>query len=124
MKKHIASPRSDRDDQQVDRWKYRRRAVFGSLWFSAAVIVYLMTLGVDDGLRKEIAHGILEAETWVLLGYTLGAIVDDNLRTGQFGANFFRHKMDSNRDRGADPDSDAGVDGDSSAQQSDDHHGA
>lgn len=126
-KKHIHSRRSDQgsqsDNQSVDRWKYRRIVVFASTLFTAVVIGYLTLYGKDDTLRKEIVSDLLSGETWVILGYTFGALIDDNMRTGKFGANFIRHKMDTDRSCGSDPNSDPDMGDDSSSQSSDDHHG-
>ena len=91
--------------------------------FTGFVIGYLTFFGKDDTLRKEIVADLLSGEMWVILGYTFGAMIDDNMRSEKIGANFFKHKMDSDRDRESDPDGSPPVDGDHAAQQGCDHHG-
>lgn len=62
---------------KLDNWKYRRRAVMGSLLFSAGMLVYLVGWAPDDMLRRSIAEGLLYCATAIVLGYIFGAVLDD-----------------------------------------------
>ena len=62
---------------KVDRWKYRRRLVFGTVAFCAGMIAYLAFYAPSDPLREQIALGLIGLAGAVITGYTLGAVWDD-----------------------------------------------
>ena len=75
-----------------DAWSHRRAVIHASLVFVGLTIVYLTVWAPNDGLRAQIAQGLLDMGTWVILGYTGGGIVDDHLKRGGF--NVFKRKGD------------------------------
>lgn len=58
-------------------WKLRRRAVFGSLLFSMAIIVYVSIRWQDGGLGETLALGAYGLMGAVVAAYIGGATYED-----------------------------------------------
>lgn len=61
-------------------WKYRRRCVFAALIGSGFGLVYLIVMGEDNALHREIAGGLVNIIWMTLATYVGGATADDWLR--------------------------------------------
>lgn len=59
-------------------WKLRRRAVFGSLLFSMAIIVYVAIRWQDSGLGETLALGAYGLMGAVIAAYIGGAVYEDS----------------------------------------------
>ncbi len=62
-------------------WKLRRRAVFGSLLFAAAVIVYVGFRWEDTALAETLVLGAYGLMGAVIAAYTGFAVMDDRYQT-------------------------------------------
>lgn len=58
-------------------WKLRRRAVFGSLLFGMAIIVYVAIRWQDSGLGETLALGAYGLIGAVVAAYIGGAVYED-----------------------------------------------
>lgn len=67
-------------------WKLRRRAVFGTLAFCGAGIVYLLLRGEDTRLNETIANGLMLVGGSVVLGYCGFAAMDDRSKRSSYVA--------------------------------------
>lgn len=67
-------------DQNLDAWRYRRRAVALSLCFIGCCIVYLLIWGRDGELHKTIADALTWGGVAILMAYIAGAVVDDTMK--------------------------------------------
>jgi len=63
---------------QQPSWKLRRRAVFGSLLFSMAIIVYVAIRWQDSGLGETLALGAYGLMGAVVAAYIGGAVYEDS----------------------------------------------
>lgn len=63
---------------QQPSWKLRRRAVFGSLLFSMAIIVYVAIRWQDSGLGETLALGAYGLMGAVIAAYIGGAVYEDS----------------------------------------------
>ena len=61
----------------VPSWRMRRRAVFGSLMFGMAIVVYVTIRGVDSGLNETLALGGFGLIGAVVAAYIGGAAYED-----------------------------------------------
>lgn len=61
-------------------WKYRRRAVFGTLAGSFAGVGYLLWLGEDSALNRAIGEGLINVIWLTVATYVGGATADDWLK--------------------------------------------
>lgn len=64
-------------NQSKPSWKLRRRAVFGSLIFSATIILYIILFGQDTSVNETAvisAFGLMGA---IIASYIGGAVWDD-----------------------------------------------
>jgi len=83
-------------------WKLRRRAVFGTLAFCAAGIVYLLIWGEDTRLNETIANGLMLVGGSVVLGYCGFAAMDDRSKRSSYVA--YRSTVLTKTGRVDDPD--------------------
>jgi hypothetical protein len=58
-------------------WKNRRRVIFGSLVFCAAVVVYIVYKGVDTRVNETIALAAFGLAGVVISSYVFGGAWDD-----------------------------------------------
>lgn len=58
-------------------WKMRRRAVFGSLIFSAAIITYIVITGSDSGTAQTLSIGAFGLMGAIIAAYIGGAAYED-----------------------------------------------
>lgn len=63
---------------QQPSWKLRRRAVFGSLLFGMAIIVYVAIRWEDSGLGETLALGAYGLIGAVVAAYIGGAVYEDS----------------------------------------------
>lgn len=68
-------------DQQGPSWKLRRRAVFGSLLFAAAIILYVGLRWEDTALAETLVLGAYGLMGAVIAAYTGFAVMDDRYQT-------------------------------------------
>ena len=61
-------------------WKYRRRAVFGTLAGAFAGVGYLLWLGEDSALHRAIGEGLINVIWLTIATYVGGATADDWLK--------------------------------------------
>ena len=62
---------------QKPSWKNRRRAVFGTMFFCASVILYLLLFGEDTALNESIANHMSVLAGMVVIGYIAGGVWGD-----------------------------------------------
>lgn len=74
----IEKPKSGKSPP--NRWKHRRRIVYGSLTFCAVSLSYLMVWGDDTALHREIANTIGLGALGVIATYLGGAVADDKFK--------------------------------------------
>lgn len=58
-------------------WKNRRRVIFGTLLFCAAMLVYLAGWGADTQVNETMTMGLLLLAAAVIGSYVFGAVWDD-----------------------------------------------
>lgn len=68
-------------DSQGPSWKLRRRAVFGSLLFAAAIILYVGFRWEDTALAETLVLGAYGLMGAVIAAYTGFAVMDDRYQT-------------------------------------------
>lgn len=61
----------------LDPWKHRRRIVYGTLFFCAGNVLYLVLKAPSDSLREQLALGLVGLAGAVVTGYVFGATLDD-----------------------------------------------
>lgn len=66
---------------QGPSWKLRRRAVFGSLLFAAAIILYVGFRWEDTALAETLVLGAYGLMGAVIAAYTGFAVMDDRYQT-------------------------------------------
>lgn len=64
-------------EQPKPSWTNRRRVVFATLMFCAALIVYLTGWGADTRLHETIVYGAFGLAFSVIMGYVFGAVLED-----------------------------------------------
>lgn len=64
----------------LDAWRYRRRALFLWLIFSALALAYIIGWGRDNELHKTIADALVWGSSANLMAYIAGAVADDTLK--------------------------------------------
>lgn len=64
-------------EQKKPSWKNRRRVVFATLMFCAALVVYLAGWGSDSRLHETMAWGSFSLAGFVIAGYVFGAVMED-----------------------------------------------
>jgi hypothetical protein len=67
-------------NDQLDNWKYRRRAVFGTLLFVGFAIGYMLFKDNDDDLNAKIVDSLTTLAEIVIFAYIVGPVADDFLR--------------------------------------------
>lgn len=66
---------------EKDRWKFRRRVVFGSLGLFYGMLAYLTTFGqADNAVQLALAQSIPIAVVGIVLTYVGGAVADDSFQ--------------------------------------------
>ncbi|MBT8449209.1 MAG: hypothetical protein KJO69_05940 [Gammaproteobacteria bacterium] len=63
-------------------WKNRRRVIFSTLVYCAAMVTYLAIWGEDTSLHQDIASGLILLTASVVGSYVFGAIWDDKRKVG------------------------------------------
>lgn len=67
----------------IGSWKLRRRVVFGTLFYCAAMVTYLVIWGKDTSLNAQIGVALIGLAVMVIGSYVFGAVWDDkNIRNG------------------------------------------
>jgi Na+/H+-dicarboxylate symporter len=69
---------------EIDRWKYRRRVIFGSLTFCAVVITYALASDkemLDAATRQTAITQAFWSASAIIGAYVFGAVYDDKGRT-------------------------------------------
>lgn len=66
-----------KQDPSLPSWKFRRRAVFGSLIFAALVIVYVSIKWDDTGLAETLSLGAFGLIGAIVAAYIGGAAYQD-----------------------------------------------
>lgn len=61
-----------------DSWKIRRKIIFSSLIFCAAVIIYILAKGEDARIYETALIGAYGLAMAVIGSYVFGAVWDDN----------------------------------------------
>lgn len=69
-----------------DRWKIRRRVVYGTLAYCAGNVQYLIAWGADTAVNQQIAVALTGLAGAVIGAYVFGAAWDDR--------NVMRHRPD------------------------------
>lgn len=64
-------------------WKFRRYAIFTTLFVCDLVILYLVAFGQDTALNRDIASGVLLLMAAIVNGYVFGAAWDDKIKGGE-----------------------------------------
>jgi len=77
----VTTTENDNLTRNYGTWKNRRKVIFLTLIFNAALIGYLTVYG--DGasrLHETIATGSFSLTTLIILGYVFGAVVDHKFK--------------------------------------------
>jgi hypothetical protein len=64
----------------LDRWRHRRRIVYGTLIYCALHVSGLAIIGTDTPLRQQIALGLIALAGGTIGSYVFGAVWDDKGR--------------------------------------------
>lgn len=66
-----------------DRWRHRRRIVYGSLIYCAVMIAWLGIWADETAMKTQIALGLLGLAGMVIGTYIAGAVWDDKIQRGK-----------------------------------------
>jgi hypothetical protein len=74
---------STEEQADPDRWRHRRRIVYGTLIYCAVIVAYLGIWAEETALRTQVALGLLGLAGMVIGSYIAGAVWDDKLQRGK-----------------------------------------